>query len=152
MKCLNNRKIALLMSVATLVLWNSSVMGEGKSIGKPSGVVPAVVERIPDSEFSRVTLTEKAVQRIDLQMDAVKEETVGGVTRKVVPYSSLIYDPHGHTWIYSSPQLRTFIRMSVTVDFIEGNRVVLNDGPPVGTAVATFGVAELYGTEFEVGH
>ena len=30
--------------------------------------------------------------------------------------------------------------------------VVLLDGPPAGTLIASVGVAELYGTELEVGH
>jgi hypothetical protein len=40
----------------------------------------------------------------------------------------------------------------VEVDYIEGDTVVLNDGPAPGTVVASVGVAELYGTEFAVGH
>ena len=115
---------------------------------------PAKVEHIEGSEFSRVTLTEKAAQRIDLQTDQVREVKVkrSATKRRVVPYSSLIYDPNGQTWVYTSPHPRTFVRHKVEVDYIEGDVVVLNDGPPTGTVVASVGVAELYGTEFEVGH
>lgn len=144
--------ISLILAAIFSLAVTTTVLGEGKSIGKPSGVIPAVVEHIPDSEISRVTLTEKAVQRIDLQTDSVKEEIVGGIARKVVPYSSIIYDPNGGTWVYTSPQPRTFVRKPIIVDDIIGDRVVLKDGPSVGTSVATVGVAELYGTEFEVGH
>lgn len=152
MKHPNRWMFALLMTAALPLATTTSVMGAGKSIGKPSGVVPAVVKHIPDSEISSVTLTEKAIQRIDLQTDSVRETQVAGAARKVVPYSSLIYDPHGGTWVYTNPQPRTFVRASVDVDFIKGDWVVLREGPPLGTTVATFGVAELYGTEFEVGH
>lgn len=76
----------------------------------------------------------------------------GGTKRKVVPYSALIYDPHGQTWIYTSPKPRTFVRHKVEVDYIQGKVAVLKDGPPTGTVVASVGVAELYGTEFKVGH
>ncbi len=71
---------------------------------------------------------------------------------RFVPYSSLIYDPHGQTWIYTSPQPRTFIRQKVEVDHVRGNRAILSEGPPAGTVLASVGVAELYGTEFKVGH
>ena len=54
--------------------------------------------------------------------------------------------------MYTSPKNRVFVRQAIDVDFIEGDRVVLRDGPPVGTSVATLGVAELYGTEYELGH
>jgi multidrug efflux system membrane fusion protein len=44
------------------------------------------------------------------------------------------------------------VRERITVDDIEDGRAVLTDGPAVGTAVVSVGAAELYGTEFGVGH
>jgi hypothetical protein len=75
-----------------------------------------------------------------------------GAKRSVVPYSALIYDSRGQTWVYTSPSPRTFVRQKVEVDQIQGDTGVLSDGPVVGTAVASVGAAELYGTEFKVGH
>jgi hypothetical protein len=109
---------------------------------------PAEITKIEGSVLSRVTLTERAVQRLDLKTDQVREQ--GG--KRVVPYSSLIYDPQGQTWVYTSPQPRTFVRHKIDVDYIKGDIAVLNDGPPVGTVVASVAVAELYGAEFKVGH
>jgi hypothetical protein len=152
----NGWKFALLIGVALPLLATTSAMaGGGKSIGKPSGVIPVVLEHTEGSDGSdiiNVTLTERAAQRIDLQTGLVQEELVNGSTRMVVPYSSLIYDPHGGTWVYANPKPLTFVRTLVDVDFIQGDHVVLKEGPPLGTAVATIGVAELYGAEFEVGH
>ena len=115
---------------------------------------PAVIEQIEGSDLSKVTLTERAIQRLDLKTEQVLEMKVERTSsmRKVVPYSSLIYDPQGQTWVYTSPQPGTFIRHKVDVDYIEGNLAVLNEGPPTGTVVASIGVAELYGAEFKVGH
>lgn len=115
---------------------------------------PAEVNKIEGTELSRVTLSEKAMQRIDLKTDMVREQQVSRYPspRKVVPYSALIYDPKGRCWVYTCPQLRTFVRHKVDVDYIEGDIAVLSNGPPVGTVVASMGVAELYGTEFKVGH
>jgi hypothetical protein len=109
---------------------------------------PVEITKIDGSDLSRVTLTERAIQRLDLKTDQVREQ--GG--EKVVPYSSLIYDPQGQTWVYTSPQPRTFVRHKVDVHYIKGGIAVLNDGPPVGTVVASVAVAELYGAEFKVGH
>src|SRR3990172_11017045 len=97
---------------------------------------PAQVDKIEGSELSRVTLTEKAAERIGLETASVREQELDGSSRKVVPYSSLIYDPQGRTWIYTSPQLRTFVRQQVEVDTIDGDVVLLIDGPPVGTKIA----------------
>ena len=115
---------------------------------------PAEVEAVEGSDLSRVTLTEKAAARIDLKTTPVREQRMSrsALPRKVVPHSALIYGPQGETWIYTSPQPRTFIRYKVDVDYVEGDLVVLNDGPPAGTVVASVAVAQLYGTEFGVGH
>ncbi|MCG3156160.1 MAG: hypothetical protein DKINENOH_02775 [bacterium] len=109
---------------------------------------PAEVEAIPGSDVKKVTLTEQAVKRLDVQTETVREQ--GGKT--VVPYSSLIYDPKGETWVYTSPAPRTYVRHKVDIDRITGDTVTLNSGPPAGTTIATVAVAELYGTEFKVGH
>jgi hypothetical protein len=115
---------------------------------------PAKVEKLDGSETSRITLTAKAVERLDLRTVEVREQKVSrsATPRRVVPYSSLIYDAQGATWVYTSPQPMTFVRQRVAVDYIEGLTAVLSDGPAAGTLVASVGVAELYGTEFAVGH
>jgi len=113
---------------------------------------PSQVDHIDGSEISRVTLTEKAMERVDVKTTEVSEMNVAGESRSFVPYSSIIYDPQGGTWVYTSPKPRTFVRQKIIVDRIDGDWVLLSEGPAVGTAVASVGVAELYGTEFEVGH
>lgn len=120
----------------------------------PKAEAPAVVQAIDGSKLNRVTLTEKAIERIALKTDQVREQLMSrsASSRMVVPYSSLIYDAQGDTWVYISPQPRTFVRQKVNVDYIEGDIAVLNDGPPAGTVVASVGVAELYGTDSGVGH
>ena len=109
---------------------------------------PAELKKIEGSDLSSVTLTEKAMQRLDVKTDQVREQ--GGKT--VVPYSSLIYDPKGQTWVYTSTAPRTFLRHKVEIDRISGDSVILNAGPPAGTVVASVAVAEIYGAEFKVGH
>lgn len=111
----------------------------------------ARVEHVDGSDVARVTLTQKAIERIGLETGTVEERTMSPAVR-IVPYSALIYDAHGDTWVYTSSAPRSFVRQKVTVDRIAGNDVILADGPTVGTVIATVGVAELYGTEFEVGH
>ncbi len=141
-----NRWIVAILVLAVLQFWACQKKDDGHQFEPP-----AVVEEIEGSEFKRVTLTERAMERIGIQTAAVSELR-SSPQRKVVPYSALLYGPEGQTWVYISPQSRVFIRHVVDVDYIEGDIVVLNDGPPVGTLVATVGVAELYGTDFEMGH
>jgi len=68
--------------------------------------------------------------------------------RKVIPYAALIYDAEGGTWVYTKePNALAFVRYAVIIDFIEGDMVVLTEGPPAGTEIVTVGGQELFGTE-----
>jgi hypothetical protein len=118
-----------------------------KPAAKVEFVPPSVLEPIEGSDIQRVLLTEKAAERIDLQLATVSDEQVNGAERKVVPYAAVIYDLAGATWVYTSPAPLTFVRESITIDFIEGDQAILTNGPSSGTQVVTVGVAELYGAE-----
>ncbi len=120
-------------------------------------IEPSHTELIAGSELSKLTLTERAVERLEIKTAILTEESLGEgygeqKNRKVVPYASVIYDPHGHTWVYTNPEPLTYIRHEIKIDYIKGDKAYLLEGPPVGTTVATQGVAELYGTESHVGH
>ena len=108
---------------------------------------PAYVEAVEGTDLSTVTLTAKAVERLAIETATV--ETNG--TGKVIPYSAVLYSPTGETWAYVSPKSLTFVRHSIVVDRIDGDKAYLSEGPTAGTKVATVGVAELYGAESGLG-
>jgi hypothetical protein len=97
-------------------------------------------------EGMRVTFTEEAAERIGLETARVERHG----KRRAVPYAALLYDPEGGTYVYTSPRRLRFLRAPVEVVGIDGNVVVLSEGPPAGTEVVTAGAAEVYGTELEV--
>jgi hypothetical protein len=70
-----------------------------------------------------------------------------GTTQRSIPYAAILYDLKGDTWIYTSPNPLVFVRQQVVVDYIDGDRVILKDGPPVGTQIVIVGVPELYGID-----
>jgi len=110
---------------------------------------PAKVEHLDGAEPTRVTLTEEASKRLDIQTDQVSEQQVGGAKRRTIPYAAILYDTEGNTWVYTSSDPLTFTRHRIVVDFIDGEMAVLTDGPPAGTAVVVVGAQELYGSELE---
>ena len=136
-----NRWTILVVIIAGLL---SACAPEAK---KAEFIPPSSLEPIEGSDIQRVILTEKAVERLDIQTSAIRDEQVNGSKRKVVPYAAVIYDLEGNTWVYTNPASLSFVRESITIDFIEGDRAVLVNGPSSGTEVVTVGVAELYGAE-----
>lgn len=86
-------------------------------------------------------------QRVSVEL----ARTGAGKPQKIVPYSSVLYDVCGKTWVYTNPKPLVYVRYAITVDFIEGDIAVLNDGPAVGTKIVSVGVPELFGAETEIG-
>jgi uncharacterized protein YceK len=115
-----------------------------KTTTAPAGQAASTMEKAgPD--LNRLTLTDKAVERLGVTTVKVAK---GEGSPLQVPYSALIYDANGKTWVYTNPEPRTYIRAAVTVDKIADNKVQLRSGPPAGTDVVTVGAAELFGAEF----
>jgi hypothetical protein len=112
-----------------------------KPAAVPTGDAPASMEKVGD--LNRLTLTDKAVERLGL----ITEKVTKGSALEV-PYGALIYDGAGKTWVYTNPEPKTYIRAAVTVDRITGDKVQLRSGPAAGTDVVTTGAAELFGAEF----
>ena len=119
----------------------------GSSASDEEASGPATVELIEGSDISRITLTAKAVERLDIQTAAVATSGDG----KVIPYSAVLYSPTGETWAYVSEKPMTFMRQAIVVDRIDGNKAFLSKGPAAGVKVATVGVAELHGAEAGLG-
>jgi len=119
------------------------------SVSEEAGSRAVKVEHIEGSDLSRVTVTELAAKRLDIQTAVVRTVLVRGTLRKVIPYAAILYDTEGRTWAYTMAAPLTFVRSPVSVDYIEGDVAVLTEGPAVGVAVVTVGAAELYGSEEE---
>jgi hypothetical protein len=138
------RGIALVPLVAALLL---AACGEAPS---DEHVIdePATVQEVEDGEVARVTITQKAAERLDIQTAVV--ETAG--KRTVVPSAAVIVDPAGDFWVFTNPEPLVFVRHKISIDYEDGNQAFLTDGPPAGSKIVTVGVAELYGTEYGVGH
>jgi hypothetical protein len=154
-----SRLVALILVVLALQL---AACAKAPAAAKPAKVEPAKVEKIDGSKVSRLILTQQASDRIAIKTATAREAEVApkgvkvppgaAVPRKVIPYAALVYDLHGDAWAYTSPSPLTFVRHPVKVDYIQGDLAILTDGPPVGATVVTVGAAELFGSEFGVGH
>ena len=128
-------------AVALLVLL--LVNPSSETVEGTTGNGPAKVEAIEGTEFNRLTLTEKAAERLDIQVAEVADNTV--------PYAAVLYGLDGETFVYTNAEPLTYIRAPIVVDHIEGDLAVLVEGPPSGTPVVTVGGAELIGIEFGLG-
>jgi hypothetical protein len=133
--------VGLLLVPALLLSGCAAVAEEEEALNEP-----ATLEAIEGSDASRITLTAEAAERVDIQVDPVRD--VG--SRTMIPYAAVFYTATGDTWTYTNPEPLTFVRVPIVVDDIRGDRAFLSDGPPSGMEVVTQGASELYGTETDV--
>lgn len=135
MKRMNHLVIIILMFAGFLL----SACGGGQIPVTGEKISPSTLEEIEGSELKRVILTEKAAERIGVQTVPVDGQ--------VVPYSAVIYDIEGNTWIYTNPAPLTFVRAPIVVDYIEGDQAFLSQALESDDPIVTVGVIEIYGTE-----
>ena len=129
-------KLFLLIVMTVTALQLAACSAKPATIEK---INPSTVEEIEGSDIKRVILTEKAAERIGVQ-------TVP-VSGLVVPYSAVIYDTEGNTWIYTNTAPLTFLREPIVIDRIEGDEAFLSQGLETDAPIVTVGVIEIYGAE-----
>ena len=134
--------------IATMVLARAPAAGQNAG---PTPA-PAHIEPLEGSDVSRVKLEQRAAERLDIKTAPVAADSSSIAGSLVIPYSALLYDAEGATWVYTSPQPLEYVRAPVTVAAIRGEQVFLSAGPEPGTMVVVTGAAEIFGTEFGVGH
>jgi hypothetical protein len=139
---------ALVLIVAGVSLSACGEASTGYDYETASHHDPAKLEPIKGTDVQRVIFDAVAAKRTGLQTAPIRQNGEG----KIMPYDALILDPEGNTYAYTAPEPLTYVRKEVEVDRVDGDSVVLSDGPPAGTKVVTVGAAEVYGTEFEVAH
>jgi hypothetical protein len=133
-----------------LVIFGLVLSACGNNLTAGEKIQPISLEKI-DEARNRLILTERAAQRLDIQTAPVSETMMDESTYLVVPYSTIIYDLTGGVWVYVNPAPLTYHREQVVVETIDGDSVLLSEGPTAGTMVVTIGVPELYGADTGVG-
>jgi hypothetical protein len=119
---------------------------------KPEAPAPINLAKLEKAEstgqaIQRVRLTAKRVEELGIKTVPVREEQIAGTLRKVIPAAAVVYDQHGNTWTFKSPDSLVFIRERISVDTIDGDLALLSEGPSVGTPVVTAGANKLFSDE-----
>ena len=131
-----------------LALPATPALGAEGGGGAPKKSGASKVEQIPGTNLMRITLTQKAAERLDIKTGKTAADANGVMT---APYAALFYDGKGKTWVYTNPEPLVYVRAPVVVESIKGPTLVLKEGPAAGTTVVVVGVAELYGAETGIG-
>jgi cobalt-zinc-cadmium efflux system membrane fusion protein len=66
----------------------------------------------------------------------------------VIPWSAVMHDITGGTWVYENTAEHTYVRRRVQVRYVIGEEAILATGPAANARIVTAGAVELFGTEF----
>lgn len=135
----------LILSIAVA----ASLIACTSTSSAPAKVQAVQLEKGKDGQPNRLTLTQKASERLGVQLAKI---AAAPNQSRTVPTDAIIYDLNGNTWVFVGVAPFTFERRSVTVTTLKGKTAFLSDSPALGTEVATVGVAELYGADQGLGY
>jgi hypothetical protein len=143
-----NRAATLLLGASLCVLPSMPAFAADAAAASLKQIKASKVEKIDGSDLKRVTLTQKAAERLDIKTGKTATDGAGVMT---CPYASIVYDGKGKTWVYTNPEPLVYMRSPVVIESIKGPTATLKSGPATGTTIVVVGVAELYGAESGIG-
>jgi hypothetical protein len=109
---------------------------------------PAAVSPVKgEKDLLAVTLTAEGARRIEIATGAVQRRG----DHKAIPYAALLYEKDGSAFVYTNPRGLTYVRAHIEIDRVAGDRVLLREGPAIGTRVVTTGAPQVHGAELEYG-
>jgi len=133
-------------ALAVITLGASGCSEAGAS-NQSNSETAVTVESAGEDQPARLTVSERAEERLGLRTEPVRPVTGQPGVTEVISYSAVVYDADGASWAFSSPSPRTYVRVPIEISSITGKTVQLKSGPPVGTEVVVVGVPELVGAE-----
>lgn len=116
----------------------SAELDEGLQVDDPEEMTEVLYYKLSSTEHN-LTLGQRVMVELPL--------TGSGALQKIIPYAAVIYGLKGEAWVYTNPEPLVFIRQPIVIDYIEGDEVILSEGPDTGTAIVIVGGAELFGAE-----
>ena len=121
--------------------WRSARFVPGPQTINPQAISTDLFFELPNSDNAfqvgqkvSVTLTQK-----------------GNQSALAIPFSAVVYDIDGGTWVYQQAAKHTYSRNRVLVSRVVNQQAILTKGLGPDVKIVTVGTAELFGTEFGVG-
>jgi len=144
------RGFAATLAALAVITSGASGCSEAGASNEENSETAVTVEEAGEDQPARLTVSERAEQRLGLRTEPVRAATGQPGVTELIPYTAVVYDSDGESWAFSAPSPRTYVRVPIAIASITGKTVLLKSGPPVGTQVVVVGVPELVGAEAEI--
>lgn len=85
----------------------------------------------------------RPAQRVSITLN-----TIGKSSKDfTIPWSAIVFDIHGGSWVYLQKSKNTYERNRVFLDHVAGSNAVMSQGPAEGSYIVVNGALELFGVE-----
>ena len=142
------RRLPVAAAFCAALLFSLPACAQHSAEAEKATEAPATVEKNATTGIARITLSQRAIERLELRTEPVAQGPGAGLS---IPYAALLYQADGKTWVYTNPEPRVYQREPLTVIKVEAGVITASAGPAVGTQVVTVGGPELFGAEFNTG-
>jgi hypothetical protein len=141
------RGFAASAAALAMITLSASGCSEAGASNEANAETAVTVESAGEDQPARLTVSERAEQRLGLRTEPVRPVTGQPGVTELISYAAVVYDSDGKSWAYSAPSPRTYVRVPIEISSITGKTVLLRSGPRVGTQVVVVGAPELVGAE-----
>lgn len=90
----------------------------------------------------------RPAERVSISLNTVNKQQ----KMLTIPWSAVVFDIHGGSWVYTQKSNTLFERKRVFFDHINGGNAVMSEGPAEGSKIVVSGALELFGVETGFAH
>lgn len=114
---------------------------------------PPTADPLTSSTHLYYALTDHRSSWRPMQRVTAAIPTLGKSTNALtLPWSAVVFDIYGGSWVYVQKSNHTFERKRVFIDHVDGQQAFLSEGPVEGSKVVINGALELFGVETGFSH
>ena len=90
-----------------------------------------------------VDSTWRPMQRITVSLNTVNKSD----NKLAIPYSAVVYDIYGGSWVYMQQTKNSYERKRVFLDHVSGKQAIISEGPAENSQIVINGALELFAVE-----
>ena len=98
--------------------------------------------------LKNVDSTWRPMQRISVTLNTLSKSD----SKLTIPYSAVVYDIYGGSWVYMQQSKNTYERKRVFLDHVSGKQAIIIEGPAENSQIVINGALELFAVETGFAH
>ena len=98
--------------------------------------------------LKNVDSTLRPMQRITVTLNTLSKTD----NKLTIPYSAVVYDIYGGSWVYMQQSKNSYERKRVFLDHISDRQAIINEGPAANSKIVINGALELFAVETGFAH